>query len=132
MQSAELVALELSVVLFIAHILIQASTQLDELGHDYLMGPRDVPRAPASLLAGRAKRALGNFLENYTAFVALDLALIATGRTGALGAFGAILWIIARGVYLPVYLAGVPYVRAGCWALGIIALVIMLARLAGL
>ncbi|MGP8232538.1 MAG: MAPEG family protein [Methylovirgula sp.] len=132
MQSAELVALELSVALFIAHVLAQVLTQTGELGHDYLMSARDESRGTTSALAGRAKRALDNFLENYTPFVALDLALVATGRTGGLGAFGAVLWITARIVYLPIYLVGVPYVRTGCWALGVIALLIMLARLAGL
>ncbi len=132
MQSAELVALELSVALFIAHVLAQVLTQTGELGHDYLMSARDELRGTTSALAGRAKRALDNFLENYTPFVALDLALVATGRTGGLGAFGAVLWITARIVYLPIYLVGVPYVRTGCWALGVIALLIMLARLAGL
>jgi uncharacterized MAPEG superfamily protein len=128
MQSPELIALELSVVLFLAHVATQTITKRSELGQNYMMGPRDAPRTVQSVTAGRAERALANFLENYPAFIALDLALIATGRTGG---WGAILWILARIAYLPIYVTGVPVVRTVCWGLGILALLLMLARLAG-
>ena len=89
------------------------------------------PPKHAELLYGRACRALGNYLENFTPFVAVALALIATQRTGGAGAVGATIWILARIVYLPIYVFGIIYVRTMVWGISIIGLVMMLGRLIG-
>jgi len=81
------------------------------------------------VFAGRAARALRNFQETYPAFVALALALAIAGRTGGSGETGAWLWLIARIVYLPLYLLGIPYLRSLCWCVSILGLGLMLARL---
>ena len=86
-------------------------------------------RRPKGLACGRATRALGNYVENYGPFIAMALALIATGQAGGLGAAGATIWILARIVYLPIYLMGVIYVRTGLWAISVIGLLMMLYRL---
>jgi uncharacterized MAPEG superfamily protein len=125
---SELVCLELSVLLWLAHVLVRLFTARAEFGDAYLLGPRDEKKTPKGLLCGRAERALANYVENLVPFVALDLALIATGQTGGLGAT---LWIIGRIAYLPIYLSGVSYVRTAAWALSIVGLLMMLARLAG-
>ena len=83
------------------------------------------------LFYGRATRALANYVENLTPFVALALALIVTQRTGGAGALGATIWILARIVYIPVYLFGIVYVRTAVWAISIVGLVMMLTRLVG-
>ena len=124
----ELTCLELSVILWLAHILTQAITARGEFGDDYLFSPRDANKAAKGLNVGRATRALHNYIENYVPFVATDLALIATGHTGGIGAT---IWIIARIVYLPMYMMGVKYVRTTCWAVGVVGLLMMLGRLAG-
>ncbi len=41
------------------------------------------------------------------------------------------MWILARIVYLPVYLFNVIYVRSIVWGVSLLALLLMLARLAG-
>jgi len=128
MHSAEIYALELSVLLFIAHVVCQAVLAQGEFGQPFLFSPRDNQPEAKGVAVGRATRALGNFVENYGAFVAMDLALIATGQTGG---WGAIVWIIARIVYLPLYLMGIPVARTGIWAVSIIGLLMMLARLGG-
>jgi uncharacterized MAPEG superfamily protein len=58
----------------------------------------------------------------------MDLALIATQQTGG---WGAVVWIVARIVYLPLYLSGIIVVRTLCWSISIIGLLMMLARVAG-
>src|SRR5665213_427566 len=100
MSSIELVCLELSVLLFIAHVVCQAALAHGEFGQSFLVSPRDNQPEPSGVAVGRATRALANFVENYGAFVAMDLALIATGHTGG---WGAAVWIVARIVYLPLY-----------------------------
>ena len=124
----ELTCLELSVILWVAHVLTQAFTARGEFGDDYLFSPRDQKVTPKALAVGRATRALHNYIENLVPFVAMDLALIATGHTGGIGAT---IWIIARIIYLPVYMMGIKYVRTACWLVGVVGLLMMLGRLAG-
>jgi uncharacterized MAPEG superfamily protein len=125
---SELVCLELSVLLWLAHVLCNAITARAEFGDYYLFSPRDEKKTAKGLAYGRAERALANYVENLVPFVALDLALIATDHTGGLGAT---IWIIARILYLPVYLAGTVYVRTALWGISVVGLFMMLARLAG-
>ncbi len=128
---SELTCLELSVLLWVAHVLCQALTSRGEFGDAYLFSSRDVQPTPKGLACGRASRALRNYVENLVPFVAVDLALIATQRTGSIGAIGATLWIVGRIVYLPIYILGINYVRTAVWLVTIIGLLMMLWRLAG-
>jgi uncharacterized MAPEG superfamily protein len=125
---SELTCLELSVLLWLAHVICQAVTARTEFGDAYLFSPRDEERAPKGLACGRASRALANYVENLVPFIAVDLALIATQHTGGLGAT---IWILGRVIYLPIYLMGVVYVRTAAWGISIVGLLMMLARLAG-
>jgi uncharacterized MAPEG superfamily protein len=128
---SELTCLELSVALWLFHILVQATIGNVELPFGYLFTSRDKPAAARGFLFGRACRALANYLENFTPFVAVALALIATQRTGGAGAIGATIWILARIVYLPVYVLGIIYVRTLVWGISIVGLIMMLGRLIG-
>jgi uncharacterized MAPEG superfamily protein len=128
---SELTCLELSVALWLVHVLVQATVGNVELPSGYLFTSRDKPAATSGLLFGRATRALANYVENFTPFVAVALALMVTQRTGGFGAFGATIWILARTVYIPVYLLGITYARTLLWAISIVGLVMMLSRLIG-
>ncbi len=125
---SELTCLELSVLLWLAHVLVQAFTARAEFGDAYLFTPRDAHPTAKGLACGRATRALANYVENLGPFIAMALALIATGHGGGLGAT---IWILARILYLPVYMMGTLYVRTGLWGISVIGLLMMLARLAG-
>ena len=126
---SELTCLELSVLLWVAHVLTQFFAARGEFGDAYLLSPRDAQPSAKGLACGRATRALANYVENYVPFVAMALAPIATGQGGGLGALGATIWILARIVYLPVYMMGVIYLRTAIWAISIVGLLMMLARL---
>ncbi len=128
---SELTCLELSVVLWLVHIVVQATVGNLELPFGYLFTSRDKPAASSGVLFGRATRALANYVENFTPFVALALALIVTQRTGGAGALGATIWVLARIVYIPVYVFGIIYVRSAVWSISIVGLVMMLWRLIG-
>jgi uncharacterized MAPEG superfamily protein len=125
---SELTCLELSVVLWVVHVLCQAGAGGSAFPFGYLFTSRDVAVSPKGLFYGRATRALANYVENLTPFVALALALMVTQRTGGLGAT---IWILARIVYVPLYLFDVVYARTAIWAISIIGLLMMLARLIG-
>jgi uncharacterized MAPEG superfamily protein len=127
----ELKLLAWSVVLLLAHIVLQAASSSSELGLPYAMSARDEGRQPRSVYAGRIRRALHNLLETYPAFVALALGLIVSGKTGGVGAIGAEIYLATRVLYLIIYAAGVSVVRTLLWGLSIIGLVMMLVRLLG-
>ena len=80
----ELRVLSWSVTLLFVHLLAQGLTAIRDQGLSYNASPRDEPR-PLGIVAGRARRALSNYLETYPAFVGLALALAASGRTGGGG-----------------------------------------------
>ncbi|HEY1780158.1 MAG TPA: MAPEG family protein [Roseiarcus sp.] len=128
---SELTCLELSVVLWLVHVLVQGGVGHAATPSGYLATSRDNPPAATGVLYGRATRALANYVENLTPFGALALALIATQRTGGAGAIGATIRILARIIYLPIYVSGIMYVRSALWALSIVGLVMMLSRLVG-
>ena len=128
---SELTCLELSVVLWLVHVLVQAGFGNAQTPFGYLFTSRDKAPTASGALYGRATRALANYVENFTPFAAVALALIVTQRTGGAGALGATIWILARIVYLPIYVFGIIYVRSALWVISIIGLVMMLGRLIG-
>jgi uncharacterized MAPEG superfamily protein len=125
----EVTCLELGLVLWVVHIVVQAAFAGSALSPAYLVGPRDQTLSPKGVLYGRATRALGNYVENFAPFAAADLGLIATQHTGG---WGATIWIIGRIIYIPLYLQGISYARTGAWTLSVIGLLMMMARLAGI
>ena len=126
-SSPMLVLLVLSVALLVFHVLLQGVLSTRELGSAWNAGPRDEPRQPAGKHAGRAARASANFRETYPAFVALALALVIAGDPAGYGLAGAWLWFVARLVYLPLYLAGIPYIRSLVWTVALAGLAVMAA-----
>ncbi|MBV8850169.1 MAG: MAPEG family protein [Methylobacteriaceae bacterium] len=130
-MSLELKLLGWSVVLLLVQIVLQAASATSEVGLPYAMTSRDDNRQPRSVYAGRFKRALGNLLETYPAFVALALGLVVSNKAGGVGAIGAELYLAARVLYLIIYAAGISVLRTLIWALSIIGLVMMLVRFLG-
>ena len=76
-------------------------------------------------LGGRAVRAATNTLENFVLFLALALTAHAAGLRDE-ATLGAQIFFWARVVYLPVYWAGITYVRSLVWGVGIAGLAMML------
>lgn len=126
--STEIWVLGWSAVLLIVQMLAQATAGGD-LGPTYLFSPRDENRVSKSVLAGRLLRALNNLLETYPAFIALAVALALTGKTGGIAATGAVIWLVARVVYVLIYAAGIPVVRTLVWFASIVGLAMMAIRL---
>lgn len=125
----EITVLAWSTVLLVVAILLQGQLATRELGTKWNAGARDGDAHPTGVHAGRAQRALDNFKETYPAFVALALALAVSERSGGLGAIGAVLWLVARIVYHPLYLFGVPYLRSLVWLASMLGLLLMFVRL---
>ena len=118
-----------SVALLFVHIGAQAIAATSELGSAWNVGPRDAGARPRGVVAGRAERALRNYLETYPAFAVLAVALVASGRADGIGLVGGAIWLSARIVYVPLYLAGIPYWRSLVWLVAVVGLALMAARL---
>ncbi len=93
------------------------------------LGPRDNPR-PYTLMGGRAARALANMQEALPVFLALALMNMIVGSSAAAMVItGGWVFLIARVIYLPLYLAGIPGLRTLAWGAGWVGLVMMLIPL---
>ncbi|HEY2177718.1 MAG TPA: MAPEG family protein [Caulobacteraceae bacterium] len=125
---SELTCLEAAVALWFLHLFSQMAVAGRSFTTAYLFSSRDEPPAPRGLLWGRATRAFSNYVDNFVVFAVLDLALIVTHRAAG---FTPTAWIIARVVYLPLYLFNVIYLRTVAAAVSVICLVVMLGALAG-
>ena len=93
-------------------------------GMKLALGNRD-SMPEASPLAGRAERTARNTLENFVLFAALALAAHAAGATGQRAELGAEIFFWARLAYIPIYLAGLPYLRTAVWTVSIVGLVMI-------
>jgi uncharacterized MAPEG superfamily protein len=87
----------------------------------------DMPEATG--LAGRAERTARNTLENFVLFAAIALVAQASGNTNPQITQGAELFFWARVLYIPVYYAGIAFVRTGVWLAGIVGMAMMVLAL---
>lgn len=92
------------------------------------LGPRDhLP--PLTVIGGRAARALANMQEALPVFLGLALLNLILGTAAAMAITGGWIFLIARLIYVPLYLAGVPVLRTLVWVGGWVGLVMMLIPL---
>ena len=75
-----------------------------------------------SIYEDRANRALKNLFETFPIFIGLVLLSIIKDVDNSSLAF---FWLIARAVYVPVYILGIDYFRTGVWAVSLTSLVLM-------
>jgi uncharacterized MAPEG superfamily protein len=92
------------------------------------LGNRDNMPTP-SPVALRIDRATKNTIENFVFFAVLVLVARMGGALESQVAFGAEMFFWARIAYIPLYSAGIPYVRTVAWGLGIIGLGIVLSAI---
>ena len=118
-MTTELRMLGWSVFLGLAYVLIAAGLVTRQRGIRWNAGNREGETQPLTGVAGRAARASGNFLETFPFFAAAILAITVTKHATSHTALGAEFYFWARLVYLPVYLAGIPYVRTAVWAVSL-------------
>ena len=126
--SAEMAYLALSVLLLLVVVSVQSFSLKSQLGNSYTVGARD-EGLHASGFAGRAERELRNFLETFAGFAVLALALEVTGKGDWWSALGAALYFWGRVAHLPLYLAGIPWLRTFSWNIATLGIAVMLWRL---
>ena len=92
------------------------------------LGPRDQMR-PLTLVGQRAARALANMQEALPVFLALALMNMIAAPGAPDAVIGAWIFLAARVLYVPVYLAGISVVRTLIWIAGVVGLILMLIPL---
>jgi uncharacterized MAPEG superfamily protein len=91
----------------------------------WLMGPRDDAK-PVGVVAARLNRALSNFLETFPLFAGALLACDFAGKSGPTTYWGALLYVGARLLFVPIYAAGVPVVRTLVWTVSMVGIVMVI------
>jgi uncharacterized MAPEG superfamily protein len=128
-MGVEMQMLVWAVALGLMQLLLAATLGTQQRGLGWNAGARDGEAKPLTGVAARVDRALHNFLETFAFFAVAVLAIVATQRGNAQTALGAQIYLWARVAYVPVYAAGIPYLRTLIWAASMIGLIMVLRPL---
>ena len=125
-MSTELTMLAWGCVLALAHIFIAVRFKTRQYGTKWNMGARDEALPSPEPIVGRLARAQANFFETFPIAAAAILIVELTDRGNALTAIGAITWLAARVVYLPLYAAGIAKVRTLVFLISVAGIALIL------
>lgn len=78
-----------------------------------------------TVIASRLDRAKNNMQEALPMFLGLALLALATGRDTSVVTDAALVFLIARVVYVPAYMSGIPVLRSLVWLTGVAGLFVM-------
>ena len=126
-MTAELTVLILAALLAVVQFSWVAALANLELGARYFLTPRDAPPPqPLSISAARLKRAYENHIETLPLFAIAVLVLVLADKAGGFTAFLAWIYLAARVLFVPAYLYGWNPWRSVIWAVGFLAILLML------
>lgn len=120
----ELYILVAATALGLVHLSAASFAFKAQVGNRYTVGPRDEGRRPVGI-AGRLARAQVNFMESYPFFAALVLIVHVVEGTGTFSFWGVSFYIVGRTMYLPLYAAGLPWVRTFSWNFATLGIVLV-------
>ncbi len=118
-----------SVVLGLVQIVLVVLAAVGQRGLGWAVSPRDRDNGPLTGVAGRLQRALSNFLETFPLFAAMALAAMVLGHADGRAALGAQLYFWARVAYVPIYAAGIPWLRTLVWLASVVGIILILLAL---
>ena len=117
-----------STILTFVQVLVAAALANFSVGLPALAGNREgLGEMPG--MAGRAKRAHLNMVENMILFIPLVLIAVAANKANAMTAMGAMTFFWARLAYSIIYLAGVPWLRTVAWAVSVVGMIMIALQL---
>ena len=113
----------LVLVLYLVQLFLQETSRF---GFDLwgIVGNRD-NQPELSVVAGRLDRAKNNMQEALPIFLALALLALTRGRDTSEVTRAASIFLVARVVYVPAYVSGVPMLRSLAWLVGVAGLLMM-------
>lgn len=128
-MTIELNMLLWSVVLGLVQIALAATCSVGQRGLGWAASARDEVKPPLTGVGGRLDRARANFLETFPLFLAVILMLHLLQHHDSMTVLGAEIYFWSRLVYVPIYAAGIPYLRTLVWAASIVGIVLPLIAL---
>jgi uncharacterized MAPEG superfamily protein len=128
-MTIELKMLAWSALLGLVQVFLGAAAMFNQRSSAWVASSRDQPAEPLAGVAGRLDRSWRNFLETFPFFAVAVLVAHLAQRHNDMTMLGAQLYFWARLVYLPLYAAGIPYLRTLVWTISVIGLVMVLAAL---
>jgi uncharacterized MAPEG superfamily protein len=126
-MTTELTLLAWTLVLALVHIMLVANLRTAETGIQYNASARDGEAPPPRPVTARLQRAQANLFETLPLFIGAVLIAHVSGSEGDLTLWGCWMYLVARIVYIPLYAAGIPYVRSLVWLVSLAGLIMVLA-----
>lgn len=111
----ELTILAWTLVLAFVQVLAFDIARTGQYGLKWNTGARDEEMPPLSPIANRLQRAQNNLFETLPLFIAAVLIAHLAGKNGDLTHNGALLFLVGRIVYVPLYAFGVKQIRSLVW-----------------
>jgi uncharacterized MAPEG superfamily protein len=125
----EIRILALGALLLFIHIFVATRFKTQQYGRQWNTGARDESLPPANAMTGRTMRAQANFQETFPIAIVALMGVVLAGRTSEWTALGGWIWLGARVLYLPLYMAGVPVVRTLTYTVSIVGLAMVIKPL---
>ena len=113
----------LVLALYLVHLFLQETSRF-RFDIRAIVGNRDHP-PEMSIVAARLDRAKNNMLEALPLFLTLALLALVKGGDTTQAAQGATIFLVARVVYVPAYVSGIPLLRSIVWLAANAGLVMM-------
>ena len=76
-------------------------------------------------MAGRLHRAHQNYLETFGIFAVCIVVVHLSNTHGSFSFWGSLLYLVGRILFLPLYAAGIPWLRTFSWNLATLGLVLV-------
>lgn len=104
-----------ALAVYLLNVFLPALMYLPQIGIAGHVGARDSLPEHARL-AARARKSHANYQENLPVFLALAF-LVMLSETADMGqaVLGAQLFVLGRLAYMPLYIAGIPWLRSGAY-----------------
>ncbi|HEX3809093.1 MAG TPA: MAPEG family protein [Rhizomicrobium sp.] len=116
-------AIELGLVQLLLAVLVSVWGR----GLKWAAGPHDEGWPPLGRFGGRIERAFKNFLETFPFFLGAVLFANVFDAHTPTSALGAQIYFWSRVAYVPVYAAGIPFLRTLVWVASIAGIVMVLS-----
>lgn len=125
-MTTELTLLAWTLVLAIIQVFAFDFARTGQYGLKWNTGARDAEMPPLSPVAERLRRAQHNLYETLPLFIGVVLILHVAGVSTAATVLGCQLYFWGRVAYLPLYAAGVPWLRSAVWTISFVGLGMLL------
>lgn len=126
-MNTEIHFLVYSIILGLAQLFLASGAATLDRGLGYNMSSRDEPARPLRPMNARADRAFQNFKETFPFFAAAVIAVLLANGADELSARGCLIYLVARVIYIPLYVFGVNGVRTLVWGVSILGIGMVLA-----